>query len=90
VFSVQTERVVSKDNTVAIKDRWWQIEKCRWRYSLEGFRFDTARTWWAATAPTASHWQPGLRYALNAPPDGDARLRYGRATSGTLKTRPDN
>jgi transposase len=34
VFSVQTERVVGKDNTVAIGDRWWQIEKCRWRYSL--------------------------------------------------------
>jgi transposase len=34
VFSVQTERVVAKDNTVAIEDRWWQIEKCRWRYSL--------------------------------------------------------
>ncbi len=34
IFSVQTERVVDKDNTVAIGDRWWQIEKCRWRYSL--------------------------------------------------------
>ena len=34
VFSVQTERVVGKDNTVAIGERWWQIEKCRWRYSL--------------------------------------------------------
>jgi len=34
IFSVQTERVVDKDNTVAIADRWWQIEKCRWRYSL--------------------------------------------------------
>jgi hypothetical protein len=34
IFSVQTKRVVSKDNTVAIGDRWWQIEKCRWRYSL--------------------------------------------------------
>jgi len=34
VFSMQTERVVDKDNTVAIGDRWWQIEKCRWRYSL--------------------------------------------------------
>jgi hypothetical protein len=34
VFSVQTERVVNKDNTVAIGERWWQIEKCRWRYSL--------------------------------------------------------
>jgi transposase len=36
IFSVQTERVVDKDNTVAIADRWWQIEKCRWRYSLAG------------------------------------------------------
>ena len=36
VFSIQTERVVSKDNTVAIKDRWWQIDKCRWRHSLAG------------------------------------------------------
>ena len=34
VFSVQTERVADKDNTVAIGDRWWQIEKCRWRHSL--------------------------------------------------------
>jgi hypothetical protein len=36
IFSIQTERVVSKDNTVAIKDRWWQLEKCRWRHSLAG------------------------------------------------------
>ena len=36
VFSIQTERVVGKDNTVAIKDRWWQIDKCRWRHSLAG------------------------------------------------------
>jgi len=36
VFSVQTERVVGQDNTVAIRDRWWQIEKSRWRHSLAG------------------------------------------------------
>src|SRR6476646_2949963 len=34
VFSVQTERVADKDNTVAIGSRWWQIDKWRWRYSL--------------------------------------------------------
>jgi transposase len=34
VFSVQTERVVAKDNTVAIGNRWWQIEKCRWKRTL--------------------------------------------------------
>ena len=34
IFSVQTERVVGKDNTVAIGSKWWQIEKSRWRFSL--------------------------------------------------------
>jgi transposase len=36
VFSIQTERVVANDNTVAIQDRRWQIDKCRWRHSLAG------------------------------------------------------
>src|ERR1700704_1279646 len=36
VFSVQTERVVGKDNTVAIGDRLWQIEKSRFRNTLAG------------------------------------------------------
>jgi transposase len=36
VFTVQTDRVVSKDNTVAIVDRSWQIEKSRFRNSLAG------------------------------------------------------
>src|SRR3954453_23805996 len=36
VFSVQTERVVDKDNTVAIGDRSWQIDKTRFRSTLAG------------------------------------------------------
>ncbi len=36
VFTVQTARVVSKDNTVAIADRNWQLEKSRFRNSLAG------------------------------------------------------
>ena len=36
IFSVQTERVVEKDNTVAIADRDWQLEKSRFRSSLAG------------------------------------------------------
>ena len=36
VFSIQTERVVGNDNTVTLADRWWQIEKCRWRHTLAG------------------------------------------------------
>ena len=36
IFTVQTERVVAKDNTVAIKERSWQIEKTTFRHSLAG------------------------------------------------------
>ena len=36
VFTLQTERVVSQDNTVAITDRTWQLEKSRFRSSLAG------------------------------------------------------
>lgn len=36
IFSGQTERVVAKDNTVAIKERTWQIDKTRFRNSLAG------------------------------------------------------
>ena len=36
IFSIQTERVVGKDNTVAIRDRWWQLDKTRWRHTLAG------------------------------------------------------
>jgi hypothetical protein len=36
VFTVQTERVVAKDNTVAIADRLWQIDKTRFCNTLAG------------------------------------------------------
>jgi len=36
IFTVQTERVVDKDNTVAIGDRHWQLEKSRFRSTLAG------------------------------------------------------
>jgi hypothetical protein len=36
IFSIQTERVVGKDNTVAIRDQWWQLDKSRWRHTLAG------------------------------------------------------
>ena len=36
IFTVQTERVVGKDNTVAIADQHWQLEKSRFRNSLAG------------------------------------------------------
>jgi len=36
IFTIQTERVVAKDNTVAMGDRNWQLEKSRFRNSLAG------------------------------------------------------
>lgn len=36
VFTVQTERVVGKDNTVAIAARSWQLDKTRFRHTLAG------------------------------------------------------
>jgi len=36
IFTIQTERVVAKDNTVAIGERCWQIEKSRFRHTLAG------------------------------------------------------
>ena len=36
VFTLQTERVVARDNTVAIADRSWQLEKSKFRGSLAG------------------------------------------------------
>ena len=36
IFTVQTERVVAKDNTVAIAERSWQLEKSHFRSSLAG------------------------------------------------------
>jgi transposase len=36
IFTVQTERVVAKDNTVAIAERSWQLDKSRFRNTLAG------------------------------------------------------
>lgn len=36
VFTIQTERVVAKDNTVAIGALSWQIDKTRFRHTLAG------------------------------------------------------
>jgi transposase InsO family protein len=36
VFSIQTERTVANDNTVAIRDRFWQLDKTPLRGNLAG------------------------------------------------------
>jgi len=42
-FSVQTERVVAKDNTVQIGNRCWQIERTTWRGTAGGLPGDDLR-----------------------------------------------
>jgi hypothetical protein len=36
IFSVQSERVVEKDNTAQEGERVWQIDRTRWRGTLAG------------------------------------------------------
>jgi len=36
IFTIQTERIVAKDNTVAIADRSWQLDKTTFRNTLAG------------------------------------------------------
>ncbi len=36
IFTIQTERTVAKDNTVAIGERCWQLDKTRFRHTLAG------------------------------------------------------
>ena len=36
VFSVQSQRVVAKDNTITLRERVWQLERSRWRCTLAG------------------------------------------------------
>lgn len=36
IFTIQSERVVAKDNTVAIRERHWQLDKSRFRHTLAG------------------------------------------------------
>ena len=36
IFSVQTDRVVANDNTIALRDHVWQLDKTPWRHTLAG------------------------------------------------------
>ena len=38
IFSVQQERRVANDNTVRLAERFWQLERTRWRGTLAGCR----------------------------------------------------
>ena len=48
VFSIQTERVVSKDNTLAIGDRWWQMPSAKCQVPSAKCQVPSAKCGWAS------------------------------------------
>lgn len=73
VFSIQTERVVANDNTVAIRERCWQIDKCRWRHSLAG-----------QTVTIHEHLDGGV--SIRYGPHVVGRFSEGRGKAGAVET----
>ena len=83
VFSIQTERVVGNDNTVAIRDQWWQIDKCRWRHSLAG---QTVTIHQHLDATVSIRYGPHVvgRYDSDGHPL-TAKSQPGRGKAGTME-----
>jgi transposase len=80
IFTIQTERTVAQDNTVAIRDRCWQIEKCRWRFSLAGQ---------SVTIPEHLDGAVSIRWGPHVLGRFDERgvsLKSGRGKDGTVES----
>ena len=77
IFSAQTERVVDKDNTVKIGERWWQIEKSRWRYSLARQTVTIHQHWNATVSIRCGPHVVGRYDAAGQPMAGDAKGKRG-------------
>lgn len=99
IFTVQTERVGAKDNTTAVGERSWQLEKSRFRNSLTGctitlhehlatqFQSAGVRMWWAATTVKAgrSKNQQSRRAMEKAGPWGRWKTRNRFSTTSTAR-----
>jgi hypothetical protein len=75
---------VAKDNTVAIADRHWQLEKSRFRRSLAGCTVTIHRIW-MGRCPSAS---ARMWSADSQPTDSRARPRPSSAPKAVEKTVP--
>ena len=81
IFTVQTERVVAKDNTVVIADQHWQLEKTRFRSSLAG-----------VTVTIHEHLDGAvsIRYGPHVvgrfPPPGQPAIPESRGKAGPVQT----
>jgi len=83
IFTVQTERVVAKDNTVTVGERTWQLEKSRFRNSLAGC---TVTVHQHLDGAVSIRYGPHVvgRYAKpDAPAEGNGE---GRGKDGAVET----
>ena len=82
VFSIQTERTVAKDNTVAIGDRFWQLNRTPFRRTLAG---STVTICEHLDATVSVHWGPhvlGRFHADGEALENQATPRRGKGGSG--------
>ena len=78
MFTIQTEGVAAKDNTVAIAQRTWQLQKTRFRSTLAGstvtvrghlmtsFRSASARMLWDSSTPAEHSAEDRIRNRLHS------------------------
>jgi hypothetical protein len=80
VFTIQTERVVAKDNTVAIADRLWQIGETRFRHTLAG---STVTVHEHLDGTVSIRFGPNIvgRFTAEGEPIGTKRERRGKGRS---------
>ena len=101
IFTLQTERVVAKDNTVAIGDQTWQLEKSKFRGSLAGCTVTIhehldgrvsiryGHMWWAASQRRARRLQAGpTNYRRAVEKTGPWRPWKTKNRSPTVPTAP--
>jgi transposase len=84
VFTVQSERVVAKDNTVTIGEQSWQLEKSRFRHCLVGSRVTIHEH---LDGSISIRFGPHVvgRYAANGEPQ---RIGRGRKSKVSEKDKP--
>jgi hypothetical protein len=82
VFSIQTERTVGNDNTVAIRDRHWQLDRSPFRRTLAGCTVTICEH---LDRSVSIRWGPHLLGSFNAIGQPIERLPKRRGKGGTLE-----
>ena len=83
VFSIQTERSVAKDNTVTIRDRYWQLDRTPFRRTLAGCTVTICEH---LDGTVTVRWGPHVlgRFEANGEPIGSNRAKR-RGKGGAME-----